>query len=524
MKQDHEDPNNHVPDVSPDDDWADLDEGLSSSTASGLPPKRTDRGIPAKKKTRTSHENLHPPQLKLYEDSSDSPFEPRDGKVMKETEPPQDAAHPPEEPTAIAGGKTSGKTSGKGKGKANTGVKKSAKNASIAGKKPVKKTSKKVAGKKVSKAAEKTSAPQPKAPEGSESVAADLGEQRIVLPAAHGHRRGRVNEIDPSREVSLRSVPKMDPMPKPRAEQGGLKNVPRLHRRHNQRGEHGDWGAKTAQGSLRWTLYTGVGVIALVISAVVLSQRGGKKPDGREQSFFSMVAPDATDEGGEEEALEALRKLNVAQDEARRIYAIYATAKTADDFMGVVYRAEENAGVIAESWKPMGMAADWKTDDNTTWSALEQQEYRYGVLEGALPNFTTFNAYFRHEAQGLKLDWKATSGYCSADFTEMKAGRGDGSEIRALLSPADFHTFVLPEGDYRSYRLVSPDGQTNLWGYTEVGGEVDGKLLEQFVPSQITGEAQSEISVVLGLEPGPEDALPSQWMIRKLVRLNWLDE
>ena len=49
-------------------------------------------------------------------------------------------------------------------------------------------------------------------------------------------------------------------------------------------------------------------------------------------------------------------------------------------------------------------------------------------------------------------------------------------------------------------------------------------LVALFLPSQITGEGRAEVSVILGMERGPEEALPTQWMINSLVRLNWLDE
>jgi hypothetical protein len=106
----------------------------------------------------------------------------------------------------------------------------------------------------------------------------------------------------------------------------------------------------------------------------------------------------------------------------------------------------------------------------------------------------------------------------------MKEGAGDGSEIRARISLSDFYTFALPEGKLRSFRLMSPDGNSNLWAYTDLNGELDQSLMKLFIPSQITGEAQSEVQVTLGLEPGPEDGLPNQWIVRDIISLTWLDE
>ena len=122
------------------------------------------------------------------------------------------------------------------------------------------------------------------------------------------------------------------------------------------------------------------------------------------------------------------------------------------------------------------------------------------------------------------MDWKATTGHSSADYSLLKKGEGDGAEIRAILSPGDFHTFTLPEGEFRSYRLTAPDREENIWAYTKLGGAIDEKLSSQFIPSQLTGEAIAEVPVVLVLVRGPAQSLPNQWIISKVLSLNWLDE
>jgi hypothetical protein len=172
----------------------------------------------------------------------------------------------------------------------------------------------------------------------------------------------------------------------------------------------------------------------------------------------------------------------------------------------------------------LGIDPGWVPAETAVWTVVERDDLSYGVLDGNLPDFSRFLAYFKREGDRLKMDWKASTGYGTAALAELNAGKGDGSEIRAWISQADFYTYSLPEGGFRSFRLMSPDGDSNLWVYTQVGTELDGRLIALFAPSQITGEVQSEVQVCLGLKPGPAEALPSQWMIADLTRLDWLDE
>jgi hypothetical protein len=469
MNSDLDDSDNDVPPVTPGDDWEDLDDA-SEKAKPDLSPRKPDRGLPPKKEHRRPLVNQYAPKLKLEENEAYSPIAPR--KWSEDQDDQND----------LEDSDTPGRSE-----KADDGASGGA---------------------------------------GEEYAAATGGpaEERVVLPPSTADRRFRVNEITPSSDAGMKHRTRAMA---PKVAKSVLEEKPRKAgelRRRFVRGERGDWGKKTGKGSLVWMGVTGVGVIALVVAAVVLSQRISKKSRGGEESIYSKLVPIAEEVSGSAEDLEILEMLTNSQDEAKGIFARYATAKTPADFLDSVHRAEDNGEAIELRWEPLGMKAGWTPGDGAAWTILERDGMRYGVLEGTLSDFTRFSAYFRRDGDALKMDWKATSGYGTADFDELKKSEGDGSEIRARISYADFYTFALPEGSFRSFRLMSPDGQANLWGYTRVGGELDGKLLALFVPSQITGEMQNDAAVVLGLQPGPDESLPNQWMIRKLVRLNWLDE
>jgi hypothetical protein len=222
--------------------------------------------------------------------------------------------------------------------------------------------------------------------------------------------------------------------------------------------------------------------------------------------------------------LKDLELLTNSQEKAKSIFAAYACAKAPEDFIAFVHAPERNRQAIEGNWKPLAMKPGWLPGDESVWTVLDRNGIRYAVLDGILSDFTSYRAFFRQDDGGLKLDWKATAGYSTADFAEMKKGGGSGKEVRATISIADFYTFSFPEETYRSLRIMSADGEANLWGYVPLGSEIDQQLLELFLPSQITGEAQSEIQVTLHLEPGGGESLPDQWIIAGIERLTWLDE
>lgn len=354
-------------------------------------------------------------------------------------------------------------------------------------------------------------------------------EGRVAMPSAQSAKRLPVNKIDPSVEFHPESPEKKAPfLPMvlaPIIDSGQNEAIPStVNYNRFTPGERADWGNNPGHGSLRWMTLTGLAVAVLVILAVVLSQQriwGGK--GRKDQSNISRISPPANkqQDGGEDSA--NLQFLTDGKEKAKLIFAAYACAKSPDDFIGFTYASKKNRKLIESEWRPLGMEPGWVPGGDSFWTVQERSGARFAILEGILSDFTKFIAYFRVEKGVLKLDWKATVGYGSANFAMLKSGKGDGSEIRAHVLTADFYTFVFPENKYRSYKIISPDGNQNLWGYVPRDGELDEGIQKLFRPSEITGESQSQVQAILRLVPGQNDSLPSQWNIGGFVQLDWLD-
>ncbi len=485
MSSNMNDPNNHVPEVSPGDDWDELDADSGNSNA-GLPPRRPDRGLPPKK--MSNGRMTTPVRIGQTDPVADHPKEQESGKV-KGTKPEV---------------KKNRKTGITKKAAAKTGVsKKKATPRTAVGKKTSTKT----------KAGDATAISEPD----REPVQEGGGG---ILPMLQPGSAKRFSHRIGTGESNASDGPSQQPFGTPKMEIAS-ENSPMQERSRTRttRGERIDWGK--VKTSNRWIVYTGLAVVLLVVLLVTLSQLAGEKSGLRiPKSFYSQLETAAAKEKDDPEMMELLTS---TQEEAKIMYARYMTAGSLHEISKLLYNGETILPVLEDNWKPGNVPKGWNPGDDTRWTVIDRDGERFGILMGTNPDFTPFSAYFRKEGGDLKIDWKATTGFGSSGFDELRTGKGDGSEIRTMISLADFYTFSLPEEKYRSFRLLSPDGDSNLWAYTEAGSELDQKLLELFAPGEITGEAQNETQVLLSLKPGPDDALPNQWMIKDLLRTGWLE-
>lgn len=290
-----------------------------------------------------------------------------------------------------------------------------------------------------------------------------------------------------------------------------------------QDGERNDWGV-VQKDSSRWMLYTALGVILLIVMAVSISylnrDKSIKNVDEKEsnRSARNNIKKESKVDQ------ELLGRLTSSDKEAIQIYGKYAQAKSLDDFTGSIYLSKSNAQFAAKAWKPIGAGSDWVPSDTSAWKTHQNGSQLFAELKGVNHNFSKFIAVFRYENTQLKMDWKATTGYGSASFTELKSGTGDGSEIRGWIESSSFFTQELPEERYHSFVIRSADKRDSVWGYSEIGSDADTDLMKLFATSPITGESIIEAKVILNMVSGDRGTLPQQWMIKSLIAENWLDQ
>lgn len=496
MNSDIEDPDNHVPEVSPEDGWDDLDIPAKSS----IPQRRVDQRLPpTKRESKALNAKRLPLVVKVEVE--------KEKEKEKDVEEVEQIADLPSEPV-------------------NKSAKKSKKRAE---KKSVPETPKKISRRVIQDTEPSTLESLQEIEEKDDIPKGEIPE-RIVLPPVQVGKRHRVHEIgvgETSQTNHVQIVSKM--VPQGARSSGRIleesDDEAAMRRRRSGRGEGGDWGVRKGQSSNRWMAYTGGLILLLVVLTVFLSQTLGRKSERKSgKSGFGQLEAVKDEEAETKEDPEMVEMLTESQEESKDIYSKYAKARDLKDLTSLIYHETEVMTILEKNWSPLGTREAWKPGDDTLWTVMDKDGQRYGVLEGIGDDFTGFQAVFRKTEDGLKMDWKATTGYSTASMDELKNGKGDAHEMRVSISGADFYTFSLPEDKFRSFRLVGIGDQASLWGYTLIGSELDEKLLKLFVPSEITGDSQSEVRVTLALEPGPEDALPNQWMIKDIIRLSWLDE
>lgn len=287
--------------------------------------------------------------------------------------------------------------------------------------------------------------------------------------------------------------------------------------------ERDGWGVGPKKSATRWILYTAMGLIALMGWAIFTSRFFDQKFDRKTNKNGSDRIDSSKAKREPARDLGALGKLVNSSQEASRIFGLYAHARSENEFLQSVYLGSRNAPSIMERWKPMGADRGWMPSDKASWKTFQVGELPYAELRGLDHNFSKFVAFFRYENSDLKMDWKATTGYGTADFDQLKIGKGDGSEIRGRISRSDFFTHQLSDEKYHSFIVSSPKNDLSIWAYTEIGSQVDQDILALFSVSPITGEYQTEAEIILDLERGNQEILPHQWMIKRLIAPNWLD-
>ena len=295
-----------------------------------------------------------------------------------------------------------------------------------------------------------------------------------------------------------------------------------LPQRRLSSGERHDWGSNP-KGSTRWMLYTALGVICMITLIMIPSYFAGKKSDIELKNKGLGQVARAKEKSEPIKDSGVLVGLMNGHREAIQIYGRYAQAKSENDFLKSIYLSERNAPLVKDGWKSIGAKSGWMPSDKASWQSHRDGEILYAELRGVSHNFSKFLAFFRYENADLKLDWKATTGYGTASFDELKIGEGDGSEIRGWIAPSDFFTQQLPDNKYHSYIFRSTSKDASVWVYAEIGSQVDQNILALFSTSLITGEYQTEAGVLLNLERGSQEILPCQWMIKNLKASNWLD-
>jgi hypothetical protein len=290
-------------------------------------------------------------------------------------------------------------------------------------------------------------------------------------------------------------------------------------RRHNT-GETNDWGRsrKLTTGAILWIAGCCLAVSTVVVAAMMILPRVNRSNamNPRPGQTELVIAED------NREAARPITEMLARENEAERLYQTWLTATTTDEISHLIRNPEEVLPMTGGDALPALAPENAVPQRGTTWTALEREGLVFGMLEGTLPDHSTFAAYFVTDDGALRMDWKATTAHCSADFATMARREGDASEIRGWIKPSDFYTLAFPETQYRSYQLLSPDQNESLWVYAPLGDPVQQQLNDEFEGGGILSGTPQQKKYTLRLRAGTGDALPNQWSIAELLHKDWI--
>ncbi len=283
-------------------------------------------------------------------------------------------------------------------------------------------------------------------------------------------------------------------------------------------GEGRDWGL-AHRFSTRWIVLIGTGVTSVIILSMIMLPNINKANAAR---------PTATDRDlkvidmEKVDGMDAVNAMLTMQHDAEQIYRIYVSSTVADEVLPWLVDAEASEDEFRKSWSPSQLATGWSPPPDTLWQVMKSRDKPYGLLEGTLPDFSKFSACFVTQNQKLLLDWKATVAYGTATFEELSQKKGNPSEIRGLLSEANFYTTTWPEEEYQSYQLLAPVGELSVWCYARRTEAVGGACADLLRTGEILNEAKGSKKITVRLGHGPAGALPNQWSIDEVIHADWL--
>jgi hypothetical protein len=211
------------------------------------------------------------------------------------------------------------------------------------------------------------------------------------------------------------------------------------------------------------------------------------------------------------------------QPEAIQVFQAYGQASDAEGVVPLIRDGEVLQETLRKHWQPLNLPKQWAPAVSSAWHVLDAGGSPFALMQGDFPDKTRYSAYFVKQGGRLLLDWKATTAFGSATFEELEKGTGDSSEVRGMISPAEFYNATWPERIFRSYRLVSPDGLSAIWCYVQRGSVAESRIFPLFKRGEILEETQEARKITLQLERGPADAAPNQWLIGQMLHLEWIN-
>lgn len=228
----------------------------------------------------------------------------------------------------------------------------------------------------------------------------------------------------------------------------------------------------------------------------------------------SLIIPD--DELEENVPLPKVMKKSEAEflAEAEPLAKAFLEAGEITDILPLIYEPDRVRPLLRSRYpegvtEPTGMSK---------FNSSGQVSYKdsFAAVTILTPDFETRQLAFIDGENGLKIDWESWVGWSDLPWKKLLETKPKRPIlVRVMAKWVDYYNFGFSdESAWRSYRLVSPDGENTLYGYVERNSLLDQRLRP--------GEPTATVAVTLKIHFRNDEQSPDQVVIDEMVSDGWV--
>lgn len=282
-----------------------------------------------------------------------------------------------------------------------------------------------------------------------------------------------------------------------------------------------EWGAAAAPRARvgKLALSVAAGLLAMLLLGSVIFLLRGDRSDGL---AVARAEPTKTPVAQRQDRLQWFRQNpDLADKQSSALLNAFVGAASVEEVTGLVHDAERLEPLLREHWRPVGSPLRRSTPD-TERAFSDVGGVPFFHVTAELEDFRQLRVYFVRDDGKMKIDWKATVGYCSVPADRLTRTQGlRGVEIRCIIEARPVSMLGYPSSDYNGYLLSIPGSQDLIWGLATIGSEVDDALLDALDRERFLLELKTSQRVTLEIDEAP-GAPANYFIISKLNHVEWV--
>lgn len=232
------------------------------------------------------------------------------------------------------------------------------------------------------------------------------------------------------------------------------------------------------RGRLVWQLVAGTVVFAVMVIWVALTFR--EKPKTQVPGPVDQAAGSGQEQADKPESPgETDGQPWYDSDEIKAVCRAFLEAGSVDDLLDHVRNRDELEEVIRRyysenSWEAPGMR------DCSITASLNQNDIKAAVASVATKRSGKKQLFICETKDGLKVDWESWVGHSEMAWQDiMKEKPTRPVMVRAVLSHVDYYNMEFRDDRrWKSYRLVSADGEHVLYAYIDMQDQRQARWIE----------------------------------------------